>query len=446
MSNAMIDRLEQERTDKLDFVEQTLEAANAEGRDLVDAEKRNLEAARDRVRELDEQLKPLHEFEHLRSAHREGASPYRPGAAAGESKGLGAQTQARGHQYRTAGEIMADAWVAKNKVEGHEKASERLASIGRGVDGGKLTVLDVARARDIDAQGVASLTGEQRASAPNVTTVEIPGVMPVTIVGSLINDIDASRPFLNSIGVKDMSGIPGKTFTRPVVTEHVQVAAQSAEKSAVQAGQFKIDDVDFTKATYGGYVDVARQSIDWSSPTMWNALLTDFLDIYARVTENAAADAFVTAVQTGDAVDTAAATGTTPTLNEFIDSLYAGATQLYGDTQRMPDHLWLSFDRWALIGAAEDKLRAGSLGNGGGTSDITNMQAGGFLTLPRTVVPSFASGTVIIGVKNRVEAYEERLGFLSAVEPKLLGVELAYGGYFASGVLDVDAFVELTYS
>jgi hypothetical protein len=26
------------------------------------------------------------------------------------------------------------------------------------------------------------MTGEQRASAPNVTTVEIPGVLPVTIV------------------------------------------------------------------------------------------------------------------------------------------------------------------------------------------------------------------------------------------------------------------------
>jgi len=53
---------------------------------------------------------------------------------------------------------------------------------------------------------------------------------------------------------------------------------------------------------------------------------------------------------------------------------------------------------------------------------------------------------VILGVTNRVEAYEERLGFLSAVEPKLLGVELAYGGYFSSNLLNVNAFVELTYS
>jgi hypothetical protein len=52
----------------------------------------------------------------------------------------------------------------------------------------------------------------------------------------------------------------------------------------------------------------------------------------------------------------------------------------------------------------------------------------------------------MVGRTDRYEAYEERLGFLSAVEPKLLGVELAYGGYFAANVLDVDAFAELTYS
>jgi hypothetical protein len=68
------------------------------------------------------------------------------------------------------------------------------------------------------------------------------------------------------------------------------------------------------------------------------------------------------------------------------------------------------------------------------------------LTLPRTVVPSFAANTLIVGADRPVEAYEERLGFLSAVEPKLLGVELAYGGYFAANVLDVNAFAELTYS
>src|SRR5699024_3315198 len=49
-----------------------------------------------------------------------------------------------------------------------------------------------------------------------------------------------------------------------------------------------------------------------------------------------------------------------------------------------------------------------------------------------------------LGDRGKTEFYEERLGFLSAVEPRLLGIELAYGGYAAFGTLKPDAFVKLT--
>jgi hypothetical protein len=426
MSNAMIDRLEQERTEKLDFVEQTLEAANGEGRDLVDAEKRNLEAARDRVKELDEQLKPLHEFDALRNAHREGASQYRPGSApAGESKGLGAQTSTRGHQYATAGEVMADAWKAKNAKD--ESATRRLESIGRGVENGKLAVTDKGTARGVDEQYVTSLTATERAAAPHITT-------------------DAERPFLNSIGVKDMSGIPGKVFSRPLVTTHVTVGAQSAEKAELEDGQLIVGDVDFTKTTYGGWANVSRQAIDWSSPAMWDALLADFIAVYARTTENAAGDAFVTAVQTGDVLATVAATGTNPTIAELVTALYGGAVQTYTGSSKLPNHVWMSLDMWSQLGITMDVAAATTAGSGIGTNSLQNLQQGGVLSLPRTVVPSFPAATLIIGRSDRAEAYEDRLGFLSSVEPNVLGVQVAYGGYFAFNVLSVPAFVELTFT
>lgn len=440
MSNPVLDRLTEQRQAQVEFIDQTLSAVEAEERDLVDAEKRNLETARERIKQLDEQIKPIQEFEELRNVHR-ASTPGRP--ASSEARGGGAQTGARGHEYRTAGEFMADAWRAKQHND--ENAKARLESVGRGIVGGKLDVIDPAAARSVDATYVATLSAQERASAPNVTTVEIPGVMPISIVGPIINDVDAARPFLNSIGVKDMSGIPGKAFTRPTVTEHVQMAAQSAEKTAVQAGQFKIDDVDFTKATYGGYVDVSRQSIDWSSPTMWDALLQDFMDVYAQLTENVAADAFVTAVQAGtDVVDTETA-GAAATIGEYITGLYQGAVGVYNGSKRLPNHVWMSLDVWATMGAIIDANVATTTGQTG-SGGLASLQNGGILSLPRTVVPSFASGTLIVGRTDRVEAYEERLGFLSAVEPKLLGVELAYGGYFTSGVLNADAFAELTFT
>jgi HK97 family phage major capsid protein len=443
--NPVITRLENERDEQVRFIDSLLERVESEGRDLVEAEQSNLSAARERIAKLDEQLKPLREFEGLREAHRSSGAGFTPTSNRTPDRGgLGSQTS-RGHEYRSLGEFMADAWRAKTHRD--EEAAKRLASVGRGIEDGRLTVTDLAVARNVDHSFVSALSPQERASAPNVTTVEIPGVLPVSITGQVINDIDSERPFLNSIGVKDMSGIPGKSFLRPTVTEHVQVAAQSAEKAAVQAGQFKIDDVEFTKATYGGYVDVSRQAIDWSSPAMWDALLADFLAVYARVTENVAADAFVAAVQAGTtAVNTEWPAGEEAGIDTYIAGLYSGAVAVYNGSNMMPDHVWMSLDMWATVGTAIDVIRATTAGNGGGSSDPGSLQNGGILTLPRTVVPSFPASTLIVGRRNRVEAYEERLGFLSAVEPKLLGVELAYGGYFTSGVLNADAFMELTFS
>jgi hypothetical protein len=444
MPNPTIERLEQERQSQLDFVEQTLAKTDEEKRDLVDAEKRNLEAARDRVKELDEQLKPLHEFEALRNASREGAAPYRPAAGAPEAKGLGAQTQARGHEYRSMGEFLADGWRAKTQDD--PDAIRRLESVGRGIENGEIAVVDRGTARSVDETFVRSLTGEQRAAAPHITTVEIPGLMPVSLIGPVVNDIDAERPFLNSIGVKDLSSIKGKTFSRPTVTTHVTVGVQSAEKAELEDGQFIVGDVDFTKATYGGWANVSRQSIDWSSPAMWDALMQDFVDVYAQQTENAAADAFVTAVQTGDVLATVAATGTNPTIAELVTALYGGAVQTYTGSHKLPNHVWMSLDMWSQLGITMDVASATTAGSGIGTNNVQNLQQGGVLQLPRTVVPSFPAATLIIGRKERVEAYEDRIGFLTAVQPKVLGVEIAYGGYFSSGVLSVPAFVELTFT
>jgi hypothetical protein len=42
------------------------------------------------------------------------------------------------------------------------------------------------------------------------------------------------------------------------------------------------------------------------------------------------------------------------------------------------------------------------------------------------------------------EFYEEVIGLLSAVEPSLLGVEVAYGGYVAFSPLNPLAFAKVT--
>lgn len=430
MSNLMIERLEAERGEKLRFVEQLVEQANTENRDLVKAESDNIAAARDRVKELDAQLEPLREFDALRGAHRESGSTYRAtqGGSDTGSNGRGlAVVEDRPYEYRSVGEYLADGFRAANPdrqlpQDMVQRAAARLQTVGASIASDGMLV---------------------RAAAPHTTTAEIPGLLPVPILGPVWSNIDAARPFVTSIGVKDLGGIPGSTFKRPKITTHLTVGAQSAEKAELEDGQFIVGSVTFTKETAGGWTNISRQAIDWSSPAAWDAIMSDFQEQYALYTENKAADAFVTAVTAATA--TVAATGTTATADEWVQGLYDAALLSYAGSGRLPDTVWVSLDQWAVLGVMTDKLRASTAGQGLGDSQIGQFQ-GGILGLKRVVVPSFAAGTVIVGNSRDTEFYEDRIGFLSAVQPKVLGVELAYGGYIAHATLHAASFAKVTFT
>lgn len=423
--NPVLDRLHDERQKQIELMDGILGQVEAESRDLVDAEKANLKSIKDRVKELDDQIKPLAEFEEIRGAGVQAARNFNrtPAAAdAGEQRGqsLGFQLSGRGeYDYRSAGEILADACrVAWDKRDA-EAARDRLQSIGAVVDNGALT----------------------RAVAPHTTTAEVPGVLTPKVVGGIMSDIDAARPFISSIGPQDLGGIEGETFKRPYVTQHVTVGKQTAQKAEVEDGQFKIGSVPFTKDTYGGWTNVSKQLLDWTSAAVWDALLKDFQEIYGLETEDDAADAFATSVTVATATDTE---GALPTLQERLTALYQGAALAYGGAKRLPNHIWMSLDEWATWGPIIDHLQATTAGNGGGESSLTSF-AGQLLKTPRTVVPSLPAGTTIVGVKEKFEVYEDRFGFLSAVQPKVFGVELAYGGYMASGNLNAAGFAKVTF-
>ena len=215
-----------------------------------------------------------------------------------------------------------------------------------------------------------------------------------------------------------------------------------------------IQGVPFAKSTYGGTVDISRQDIDWSSPSAWDILIRDLADVYSVQTETAVAAAFKAgATGTTVAVGTA---GQVSTLAEWATGLYTAAMHSYKASFKMPDRIWCSLDVWAALGSLVDVGRvvfppdypglAGGApmdsydaGGGGGLADFR----GDVLGLPRIVVPTFSAGTCIVGNSQMYEVYEEVIGLLSVVEPSILGVTVAYGGYLADGSLAPTSFVPL---
>lgn len=434
--NPVLARLEEERNSQTELMDGILAQVETEKRDLVDAEKGNLKAIRDRISELDDQIAPLRAFEELREAGRQAERTYRPTPAATgteDTRGMGAQVTPREHQYQTRGEVIVDILKADRSSNGAKSP------------GGTLSFTEAQqRAAAERLQGARvpypGAPEEYVRAIANEVTGDVPGLLPKPIVGAVDSDLDATRPFIQSIGAKDMGSIPGKVFTRPTVTQHTLVGKQAAEKDELPSRKFTVGGVDFTKETHGGALDVSRQTIDWTSPAAWDALLADLQDEYGIDTEDAAVAAFEAAITQETAAPVA-----TDDLKGWAKALYEAAALSYGGVRRLPNHMWVSLDMWAAMGPIVDTarlaFRPGS-SDSLGSSSPTNF-GGNVLDIPRTVVPALPDGTVIIGVKEKTEFYEQRIGLLSAVEPRLLGVEIAYGGYVAFGTLRPTAFTKV---
>lgn len=416
MPNPVLVSLLTQRAEQLSTMDALL--GQVDGRDLVDAERSLLEASRQRIEAIDAQITPLQAIEELRSAHGNALE------ALGGPDRVPAQPRRvdggdRAPNYRSAGEYLVDLLRARGIMD---------------------------RAGGPDQQAIARV--QARVVADQKTT-DTTGILPTPIVGQVVNLIDANRPLISSLGgAMALAGIPGSTFTRPKITQHTTVGAQAGEKTQLPSQKMTIAPVSFTKATYGGTVDISRQDIDWTSPGAWDILVRDLANVYAVQTETAVAAAFK-AGATHAAVVVA-----TNTLADWTKALYLAAADSYVNGLMMPDRIWCSLDVWAALGALVDVSRVvfpadaavggDSTGPGdAGGSSLASFR-GDILGLPRIVVPTFAAGTCIVGPSALFEVYEEVIGLLSVVEPSILGVQVAYGGYVAFGTLAGAAFVPLT--
>jgi hypothetical protein len=426
MPNVVLDRMVAERNELTDTIESVLN--QVQDRDLTDAEQAVLNHTRERIIELDNQIRPLEDYERVKAAHQQTVQDLpRP-----EPRAIG------GAPDRSAGARRADGLDA---VPTYRSAGAFVVDYLRAVG--------IMQRGQSDPEAAARV--QQTRAMVNQTTTDTPGILPTPIVGSVVNLIDANRPLITSLGgAKAMAGIPGTTFTRPKITQHTTVGLQSAEKTVLPSQKMVINSVQFTKATYGGVVDISRQDIDWTSPAAWDILIRDLANVYAIQTETVVATAFKTA-----AAGTAVAVGTDD-LKGWTLALYTAAMRSYQASYLMPDRIWCSLDVWAALGSLVDVARVvfpSSDADIGSTPPLDSYDIGSsalstfrgdVLGLPRIVVPTFPAGTCIVGPSVLFEAYEEVIGLLSVIEPSVLGVTVAYGGYIAFGSLAGPAFVPLT--
>jgi HK97 family phage major capsid protein len=244
-TDAMVARLQNEIEERRTFQNLLVEGAQEGERDLNDQEMALYQSATDHITGLSKQLGPLQEGVRIAS---ESAQRSRELSVAIVDARDGKRPTTI--EYRTAGEYIIDKWQAG---AGSEEAKARLTMYER--------------------------------AAAHQTTQDNLGLIPEPVVGTVIQRIDASRPVVTALGPQ---GVPSGMFKRPRVTQHTQVGPQNPEKTELASRKMLITEVPVTMATYGGYVNVSRQNIDWSSPSIMDIVVNDLASEYAITTEGVA--------------------------------------------------------------------------------------------------------------------------------------------------------------
>lgn len=405
-NDAMIRRLEKELEERNGAAQGLIANANDAGRDLNDAEKETLGGIQVRMQELREQLGVL---EASSKAASETATRLKQiDVAMTQSRNVGSKVV----EYRSAGAYMVDAYQA---AMGNRQSAERIEVFHREAD--------------------------------HQLTSDNPGVIPDPIVGSVINFIDAARPIVNSVGVQ---ALPTGSFHRPKVTGHTAVGRQTdggsaeiTEKVELESQKMTIVRLGVEASTYGGYVNVSRQNIDFSSPQIMDIIVQDLAAQYAIETEAVAAD--VLAATSATPVEYPLVTGNNFNQTALSEAIWDAASTVYGATKGQgrlvlavaPDRLKYFGPLFAPYGPSNQQgqgFSAARFGQGvmGDISGIDVVMSAGL-----------SAGEAFLYSTAAVEFWEQRIGTLSVVEPSVLGVQVAYAGYFATLKIENNGIVPL---
>jgi HK97 family phage prohead protease len=288
----------------------------------------------------------------------------------------------------------------------------------------------------------AEFNARVRAAAPDVTTADLDGILPLPIISPIYSGIQGLRPVVDAIGSRQMPQ-GGKVFIVPKITTHTSISGPQTQNTTITAGQFVVDDIQITKDIYGGYVEVSEASIDWTSPEVLQGLLEDMGKKYALATDNAAADALLA----GTSQTTGNVATTDPT--DWIAKVYACANTILANGNYLPDHLFVSGDVFAQLGqlsGTDDRPLFPQVGpmNAFGTMNPGSREA--FVFGLRLVVDTnFAAKTTIVGAAatGAFRCYEQQKGAISLDNPSTLSRTIAFRGYFAPKMIDANQFMKI---
>jgi HK97 family phage prohead protease len=291
----------------------------------------------------------------------------------------------------------------------------------------------------------AQLNANIHAAAGDVETGDALGTLPISVQAPIFDDINPLRPIVSALGPRAMPQA-GKVFIRPVISTHTEVDEQASELTGLATRTMVVDDLQITKATYGGTVLLSEQVIDWSDPSMLTAVLNDLAGQYALATEFATVTEIAAAITPGT---------NTVTISDFTDAeevindLYEAAAAIGTIGNYLPTHLVVSPAIWRSLASMKDGENRplfpqigpmNAAGTMGGAVSYNGNPLGLQLVVSnqiqdQAIGSNDADEYAFIFNARSIEVYEQQKGAISVDVPSTLGRQLSFRGYFAPKVI-----------
>jgi len=323
--------------------------------------------------------------------------------------------------------------------------SEYIASYVRGgADFAQLNA-NIAQARIEAAPG----------TAPFINTENTPGIFPEIITGSVYDGLNAIRPFVSAIGTRAMP-TAGATFRRPKITTRPVVTEQAAQFDGLNPSIVQVSNNDISKLSFGTYVTVSEQDLDWSDPNSLDIILNQLAIAYGQATDNYAVDLMVSSTTQSETVVDLSSPA------DFIEAIYGAAYQISNSSNYLPTHYFVSPITWAKLGmlttstgqpvfpfvGAPNLIGQNAFGNAAATTWNGN-PLGLVLVVDKNMAGGTGSGALqgvvghAAGPAAGFEFYEQQKGAISVEVPATLGRTIAFRGYAAGFMADATKFVKL---
>ena len=314
--------------------------------------------------------------------------------------------------------------------------SEYIASYVRG--GADFAQLNA----NINAARVEAAPG----TAPFINTESTPGILPEIITGSVYDGLNPIRPFVTAIGTRAMP-TAGATFRRPKITTRPTVTQQAAQFDTLNASTVVVSNNDISKLSFGTYVTVSEQDLDWSDPSSIDIILNQLAIAYGQATDNYAVDTCHAAItQTSAVADTASGA-------DWVAAIYEGARQISANSNYLPTHMVVTPASWAALASSTDDqnrpvfpytgapnlMGQNAAGNSSATSWNGN-PLGLVLVVDKNAPGSFMGHAA--GPAAGFEFYEQQKGAISVEVPATMGRTIAFRGYAAGFMADATKFVK----